>query len=68
MPKEFLRQVELFENLSEADLDKLCELANEIHLKDGDYLFREGEPGNDAYIIKSGKLDVLKQSGDRTVL
>lgn len=30
----------------------------------GDYLFREGDAGEEAYLIKSGQVKITKQTGD----
>ena len=31
----------------------------------GDYLFREGEPGDEAYLIKSGSVEISRRQGNR---
>ncbi|MBI4201969.1 MAG: cyclic nucleotide-binding domain-containing protein [Chloroflexi bacterium] len=65
---EFLRKVPLFSSLPEEDLERLCESAEEVCLSPGEVLCKEGEPGDKAYILKSGELEVLKETGGRQVL
>src|SRR5689334_124956 len=65
---DFLKKVPLFSELSEADLDRLCEMVEEVSLPAGQLLFAEGSAGDKAYIIKEGQLEVLKVSGGREVL
>ena len=65
---EFLRTVDLFAELSEPDLRRLCEDLLEVRLAKGENLFAEGNPGNRAYIIREGELEILISSGGREVL
>jgi signal transduction histidine kinase/predicted CoA-binding protein len=65
---DFLRKVPLFADLPEADLDRLCEAAGEVVLEPGETLFREGDSGDRAYIIRDGELEIVKRSGDREIL
>jgi len=65
---EFLKKVPLFANLTEHDLERLCEIVTEVHLDAGDQLFAEGSPGDKAYIIEKGEIEILKASGGRSVL
>jgi signal transduction histidine kinase/predicted CoA-binding protein len=65
---EFLRNVPLFADLSEADLDHLCELAREVKLAPGEQLFAEGDQGDAAYVIETGELEILKMDGGKDVL
>ncbi|MFQ5794934.1 MAG: CoA-binding protein [Candidatus Bipolaricaulia bacterium] len=65
---DFLKKVPLFADLSEADLKHLCEMAEEVRLSAGQELFAEGSPGDRAYIIKEGQLEIVKTSGGRDVL
>ena len=65
---EFLKRVPLFASMPEHDLDRLCEMVTEIHLKPGDELFAEGSPGDMAYIIEEGEIEILKASGGKSVL
>ena len=65
---EFLKKVPLFASMADHDLERLCELVTEVYLKPGDQLFAEGSPGDKAYIIEKGEIEILKASGERNVL
>ncbi len=65
---DFLKKVPLFSDLPDADLQRLCEIIDEIDLPAGTFLFHEGSDGDRAYVIKEGQLEILKSSGGREVL
>ena len=65
---EFLKRVQLFESMPDHDLERLCEMVTEIYLNPGDELFAEGSPGDKAYIIEEGEIEILKASGNKNVL
>ena len=65
---DFLRTVDLFAELSDSDLRSLSQDISELHLATGEDLFVEGDPGDRAYIIREGKLEILTASGGREVL
>ena len=65
---DFLKKVPLFAGLPEADLQRLCAEAEEVALGSGELLFAEGTAGDQAYVIKEGQLEVLKESSGREVL
>jgi len=65
---DFLRTVDLFAELSDSDLRSLCQDLREVRLAAGEELFAEGDPGDRAYIIREGKLEILTSSGGREVL
>lgn len=65
---QFLKNVPLFANMSDEDLSQLCEMMNVVELEDGEQLFAEGDHGDKAYVIQKGELEILKVSGNRTVL
>jgi signal transduction histidine kinase len=65
---DFLRSVDLFAELSDSDLRSLSQNISELHLAAGEDLFVEGDPGDRAYIIREGKLEILTASGGREVL
>ncbi len=64
----FLKKVPLFADLPDDDLDRLCALATEEKISADEVLFTEGEIGEKTYVIMSGEIDILKESGGRTVL
>jgi signal transduction histidine kinase len=68
MTREFLKQVSLFHNLSEGDFEMICGMVEEVHLAPGEELFAEGSPGDRAYIIESGELEIYKESEGREML
>lgn len=65
---DFLKKVPLFASMPDHDLERLCEMVTEVHLNAGEQLFAEGSPGDKAYIIESGEIEILKASGGRSVL
>lgn len=62
MSKEFLRRLQLFAALPDADLDWLSEQAEPYVLKAGEVLIEEGAPGDAAFIVLDGELEVTKKS------
>jgi len=64
---EFLKNVDLFAELPEADLRRLCNVIEEVKLAAGQELFAEGSVGDRAYVIKEGDLEIVKSSDGREV-
>jgi len=56
--RDFLHGIKVFSGLEPGEIDVLSGYLTSVKLKRGDILFREGEPGNDLYIIKSGAVSV----------
>jgi len=56
----FLRGVRLFREVAAADLEALSQRLRERSLKKGQALFREGEPGDEMFIIRAGGIVVSK--------
>ncbi len=67
-PYEFLKKIPMFADLPEDDLERLCQMVTEIRLPAGAELFTEGSPGNQAYVIKEGQIEIVKSSNGREVL
>lgn len=66
--RDFLKQVDLFSELPDTDLDALSRCVGEIELAAGEELFHEGEAGDRAFVIKEGEIEVLKASTGGQVL
>ena len=65
---KFLKKVPLFEELPDSDLERLCEMVEEVELSPGEVLFEEGTTGTRAFVIQNGPLEIIKTSGGREVL
>ncbi len=65
---DFLNKIPLFADLPDDDLRHLCHMVEEVRLSPGEELFAEGSPGDRAYVVKEGQLEILKASGGREVL
>lgn len=63
-----LRRSELFGELSDDDLQRLCLNIEYVRLAAGQTLFAQDSPGDKAYFIQQGQLEILNTSGDREVL
>ena len=67
---QFLRQVSLFRSLSDKALLDLCAITIEKTFPPKTMIIKEGDPGDSLYIVKSGKVNILKRmkSGQNTIL
>ncbi len=65
---ERLRQVELFADLSDEDLGRICSQVTDRSLVPGEVLFNEGDTGDSAFVICSGAVEILRQTESREVL
>jgi signal transduction histidine kinase len=63
-----LRKSELFSELSDDDLQRLCLTTEYVRLAAGETLFTQGSPGDKAYFIQEGLLEILNTAGGREVL
>jgi len=57
---EFLCQMDLFKGLSKEELGKVVDAVKERDYKDGEYMFRQGDPGEDFFIISKGSVVITK--------
>ena len=57
---DLLKRVPLFAGCSKAELQKLAAIADEIDLRDGTELTREGRPGREFFVLIEGTVDVTQ--------
>jgi CRP-like cAMP-binding protein len=56
---EILRQIPLFANIDPAKLKLMAFASERLTFQNGQSLFRQGDPGDAAYIIVEGTADIL---------
>ena len=66
--KGFLHNLSLFGELSDSDLDKLIDMAEEVVLEQDDVLMEEGDPGDAMYVVLDGDFKISKRSGNQDVV
>ena len=57
---EFLRAVDLFRSLTPTQLTNVAEKMTKRHYAVGDTVVREGEPGEEFFLISDGEVDVVR--------
>jgi CRP-like cAMP-binding protein len=57
---ELLKRVPLFEECSRRDLNEIAAIADEIDLRNGKELTRQGGPGREFFVLIEGTADVKK--------
>jgi CRP/FNR family transcriptional regulator len=62
--REVLAALPVFAGLSERDWEKVADLFTERQYQRDDYIFLEGEAPEALYVVKSGKVKVLRHSPD----
>ncbi|MDH5403858.1 MAG: ATP-binding protein [Candidatus Heimdallarchaeota archaeon] len=65
---DFLKKVTLFSELEEEDYALLEKIVTEKKYEAETILFNEGDTGEHAFIIKEGKVEIIKKSGNKPVL
>ena len=63
-----LRQIPLFADLSEEDLEQLYQMAETVSVPAEQLVLREGDPGDSLYVVLDGELEVTKRQGGQDVL
>ncbi|TPW08465.1 MAG: CRP/FNR family transcriptional regulator, anaerobic regulatory protein, partial [bacterium] len=69
MVVELLRNLPIFQDLSDAEFEKLGKVATEEQYKTGDTLFHEGDRPDAFYVVKTGEVRIVKKhaGGDQTL-
>jgi len=62
-----LRKSPLFQGLSDEELQQLMDEAKPLSLRAGDYLMKQGDFGDSAYVVLKGEFEVNKQSGQSVI-
>ncbi len=59
-----LRRVPLFATLSLEQLEALQRIAKEVEYLPGEIICREGEPGNELFVVMNGSVRIVKKHGE----
>jgi CRP-like cAMP-binding protein len=59
---ELIRKAPLFARCSRAEMKEIVKLADEIDLREGKEMTREGSPGREFFVLLEGTADVKKNS------
>jgi signal transduction histidine kinase len=62
-----LRKSPLFEGLSDRELQQLVDDATPVSIHAGETLMKQGDPGDSAYVVLKGGLEIQKQSGPSVI-
>ena len=62
---QFLRGISIFEGLPPESVARIAERAQPRDLVAGEWLFREGDPADALYVLRSGRIEILQESGGR---
>jgi hypothetical protein len=66
--EELLAQLPLFRGLEENALAEAARGLGHVHLRSGERLFSEGEPGSSAFIVRSGQMRLTQQGEEDEVV
>ena len=64
----FLRRVPLFSDLPPGELKQVAAITNEQYYLDGEIIARQGEPGEEMYVIVSGEVLVTDSAGSQSTV
>jgi CRP-like cAMP-binding protein len=64
---EFLKKVSWFEDLDQKSLDAIANAAVEQRYQPGQEIVRQGDTGVGAFIIRSGKVDIIQDKNGKEV-
>ena len=54
-----LRGLAFFEGFSDADLDRVAQLADDVEVEEGELLIDQGRVGQECFVIESGQAEVF---------
>ena len=56
-----LAGLEIFKSLTDGELEKVAGLMTDVMVDDGDWIFREGDPGDSLFVILGGAVDICQE-------
>ena len=62
-----LRKSPLFQGLSDSELQQLMDNAKPVSLRAGEFLMKQGDTGDAAFVVVKGEFEVTKQSGQSVI-
>src|SRR5436309_2331457 len=68
MRAALLRKVPLLSGLPEDLIESVAGEASEVHVRAGDWLFRQGEAAGSLFIIASGRMEVVDEGPPEAVI
>ncbi len=67
-PRDFLRKVPIFQSVPDADMDMLVSITQDVRMNAGEFLGRTGNTDNDLYMIRSGRIAIMRGAEELTEL
>src|SRR5688500_1080334 len=64
----FLKRVPVLSNLDEESLERLASEVDEVRIRAGEWLVREGDIAESLYLIRSGRLEVVVEGPPETLI
>ena len=64
----FLRQADLFQELTHGDLTHLARIVHQRSYHDGEYISEEGKPGAALFVLRSGLVEITRRARGGTEL
>ncbi|MBI2920008.1 MAG: cyclic nucleotide-binding domain-containing protein [Planctomycetes bacterium] len=61
--KKFLREIDTFSGLTDAEIEKVAGICRDRALQKGETVFSERDPGDRIYLIESGAVEIAKVNG-----
>ena len=60
---DVLRKMDIFDALSNQDLDRVAKLMRERKISENSVLFKQGDPGDALYIVQEGRIKIRDRAG-----
>ncbi len=64
---DLIRNVSVFQGLGEPQLSMIAGACKERFFRAGEYLFRQNDPRDEFFVIRSGEIEILEHIGDDAV-